>query len=132
MLSNFLETEIIEKLSLPHIVFAQGSLAQKVKLAWHVYSLSPAELLLASCFSFSYPAIVAGITVESIEYFAKNAPAEFKKELAKTFLAEYRMKEVFEITKMMDDDLGNGIKQNQERIKKVYQYIVDNWAVFQF
>jgi hypothetical protein len=42
------------------------------------------------------------------------------------------MKEVFEIVKMMDDDMGNGVTQNQKRIKDVRQYVLDNLVVFQF
>jgi len=32
----------------------------------------------------------------------------------------------------MDEDLGEGVVQNQKRIERVYQYIKDNWVAFQF
>jgi len=42
------------------------------------------------------------------------------------------MKGVFEIVKAMDEDLGRGSTSNQDRIKKVIQYIKDNRVTFKF
>ena len=132
MIDENYEDKVLDEFSIPHIVFSQDTIQQKKMLAWHISSLSGEEVLLASSLSFSYEGVIAGLTVSQIEYFAKNAPENYKKELANSFLNEARMNEVFEIAKMMDDDLGNGVKRNQERIKNVYQYIYDNLVVFQF
>jgi hypothetical protein len=124
--------KILDEFSIPHVAFPQDTIQQKKLFAWHVSSLKGEDLLLASVFSFSYSGMIAGITISQIEYFAKNAPRKYKIELANSFLAEYRMKEVFEIGKMMDEDLGSGVAQNQKRVKRIYQYVLDNWDVFQF
>lgn len=131
-MSEFSADNVLEKIIIPHIVFLQDTIQQKRTLAWHISSLKGEEILLASAMAFSYESIIAGINAEQIEYFAKNAPINFKKELAKSFVTEYRMKEVFEIAKLMDEDLGEGIQQNQKRIESVSQYVKDNWIVFQF
>ncbi|NTW26907.1 MAG: hypothetical protein HGA36_01140 [Candidatus Moranbacteria bacterium] len=132
MIDENIEDRVMDEFSIPHIAFPQDTIQQKKALARRISTLKCEELLLASTMAFSYEGIIAGITIEQIEYFAKNAPINFKKELIKSILTEYRMKEVFEIAKSMDDDLGEGIMQNQNRIKKVIQYIQDNGAVFQF
>lgn len=132
MVDENYEDNVLNRFVLPHIAFSQDTIQQKKALAWHTSALKGEELLLGSAFAFSYEGLIAGITSEQIEYFAKHAPENFKKELANSILTEYRMKAVFEIAKMMDDDLGDGVMQNQKRIKSVYRYILDNWTVFNF
>lgn len=122
----------LEKATIPHIVFFQDNLTQKRILAEHIYSLENEEILFIAIAAFSHPSVIAGITTNQIEFFVKNAPMNYKNELAKSLNIDYRMKEVFEIAKAMDEDLGEGLMQNQKRIKSVQQYISDNWAVFQF
>jgi hypothetical protein len=39
---------------------------------------------------------------------------------------------VFEIAKAMDEDLGRGATQNQDRVRNVIQYIKDNRIAFEF
>lgn len=132
MIDEFYEENILDEFSIPHIAFPQNTIQQKKILAWRVASLKNEEVLLASVQAFSYEGFIAGITVSQIEYFAKNAPKNYKIELTNSIIKNYRMKEIFEIAKMMDEDMGEGISQNQKRVKNVYQYIIDNWAVFQF
>ena len=122
---------ILNKLSIPHAYFPQENIGQKKTLARHIFSLKNEYILLPTYFAFSYTSIIAGLSEKHIEYVAKNAPVEYKKELATTILNKYKMKEVFEIAKAMDEDLGENLNQNQQRIKRVYQYICDNWSVFQ-
>jgi hypothetical protein len=131
-MSEDYELDVLGKMVIPHVVFSQDTISQKKMLAMYVATSKANELLIASSFAFSYEGFIAGITIEQIEYFAKYAPVNYKQELANSIISEYRTKEVFEIAKMMDEDLGEGITQNQKRIKSVYRYISDNWAVFQF
>jgi hypothetical protein len=121
----------LDEFVIPYVAFPQDTIQQKKTLAWRIVSLKGEELLLASTMALSYEGFIAGITAEQIEYFTKNAPINFKKELAKSIQTEYRMKAVFEIAKLMDEDMGEGTTQNQKRVKNVYRYILDNWAVFQ-
>lgn len=132
MIDEYIEEKVLDEFTIPHIVFSQDTIQQKKTLARRISTLNGEELLLASIIAFSYGSIIAGITTDQIEYFAKNAPINFKKELARSILTDYRMKEVFEIAKMMDDDMGEGVMQNQKRMQDVQRYISDNWAVFQF
>ena len=132
MIDENLEEVILDELSIPHIAFPQDTIQQKKALARHIFFLKEEELLFASSFSFSYTSIIAGITLKHIEYFAKNASMNYKNELYNSFVSQYKVKEVFEIAKAMDEDSGEEITQNQDRIRNVIKYISDNRAVFQF
>ncbi|MEI7891175.1 MAG: hypothetical protein WCI36_04395 [bacterium] len=123
---------ILNEFVIPHIAFPQDTIQQKKILAWHIVSLKKEDLLFSSAFAFSYQGLIAGINTVQIEYFAKNATISQKKELLISMLADYRMKEVFEIAKLMDDDMGENISQNQQRVKNVQRYVFDNLPVFQF
>ncbi len=132
MTNEDIELDILEKYTLPYVHFPQDTLEQKKMLAWHVSRLTAKEMLLASPSAFSYEGIVAGITLEQIAYFAKNAPKNYKKELAGAVAKKYKAEEIFQIARMMDEDLGEAATQNQKRIKSVFQYVSDNWSVFNF
>lgn len=123
---------VLDEFVIPHVTFPQDTVQQKKKIAWHITLLHKEELLFASASAFSYEGIIAGITIEQIEYFVKNASINQKKELAKVILNKDISKAVYAIGKMMDEDLGDGVIQNQKRIKNVYRYIIDNWIAFQF
>lgn len=127
-----IKDKIFEQFCIPYVYYAQKTIGQEVMLARYIFNIAGEDLLIPSYYIFSYNAVIAGLNEKHIEYIAKNAPADYKKELAIAILNEYKRKEVFEIAKMMDEDLGDGIVQNQKRIKNVYQYVSDNWAVFQF
>jgi hypothetical protein len=124
--------KLFDQLTLPYIYYTQDTIGQKTILARYIGTLSGDILLIPSSYLLSYSAVIAGLTQIQIEYIAKNAPVNYKKELANSMTMDYRMKEVFEIAKAMDEDLGDGVEQNQKRIKSVQQYILDNWVVFQF
>lgn len=127
-----IQDKIFEQVIAPYVYYAQETISQRATLARYILNLEEESLLIPSSYIFSYAAIIAGLSEQQIEYVAKNAPRDYKVELVKSTLNEYKTKEVFEIAKIMDEDLGEGIMQNQKRIKNVYQYISDNWMVFQF
>lgn len=131
-MSNNFASDILGKLSTPHVFFPQDTIIQKKALAWHITSLSGEEILLASSFAFSYDSVIAGLTVSQIEHFAKYAPENYRKKLASFFINEVMIQEAFEIAKMMDEDMGAGVTRNQKRIEDVRRYVMDNWIVFQF
>jgi len=132
MTDAYLEEKILDKFAIPHIVFPQDTIQQKRALAWHIISLKGEELLLTTSFSFSYPAIIAGISESNIEYIAKNAPRKYKTELFEAIKKDYVQKEILEIAKAMDEDLGENVTKNQIRIKDIIKYIKDNHVVFEF
>lgn len=131
MISENYEDELREKLALPHVVFVSDTPEKAALLAWHTLSLANEEILLMTPFAFTYGGILAGLSLQAIEYIAKNAPDKYKKELIEAINKDYIQREVFEIAKEMDDDLGNSYK-NQQRIKSVLQYISDNKSAFIF
>ena len=124
--------KILNQLAIPYVYFPQQSNGQKAILARYIMTLSEDLLLIPSCYAFSYSGIVAGLTEKQVEYLAKNAPKDYKLELAKSILDEYKMEDVMKIAKMMDDDMGNGVMQNQKRVRDVRQYVLDNLVAFQF
>lgn len=127
-----IEDDISDKVVLPYVYYDQETMGGKLLLAKYVMQARPEVLLLPSYFLFSYSAVAAGLTEKQLEYIASNAPAEYKKELSKTFSNENKIKEVIEIGRMLDDDYGQNTEKNQERIRRVYQYIRDNSIAFQF
>ena len=127
-----LSEKILDQLAVPYTYFPQQSDGQKAILARYTMNLKEELSLIPSCYAFSYSGIIAGLTEKQVEYLAKNAPKDYKLELAKSIFDEYKMEDVMKIAKMMDEDLGTGITQNQKRIRDVHQYVLDNLVVFQF
>jgi hypothetical protein len=127
-----IEDDISEKLALPYIYFLQENFQQKAMFARYILSLDVETVLLPSCYIFSYPAVLAGLSEIQIEHVAKNAPADYKKELYECVRDDFRIHEAFDIAREMDDDLGQGRTDNQLRLKKILQYINDNSLAFQF
>jgi hypothetical protein len=130
--SENLEDDILEKLVLPYLSIKNNSLNEKKELALDTYKLNGEILLLPAPTMFKYSAIISGISEKQIEYISNNAPSEYKKELLESILQSYKVKEIFEIAKAMDDDLGRGSMQNQDRVRNVIQYIKDNRIAFEF
>ena len=127
-----IEYKILDQLAIHYVYFPQQSDGQKAILARYVMNLDEELLLIPSYYAFSYSGIIAGLTEKQVEYLAKNAPKDYKIELTKSILNEYKMKDVLKIAKMMDDDMGNGVIQNQKRIENMHQYVLDNLVVFKF
>jgi hypothetical protein len=132
MATEYFTDTILDRFVIPQIVFPQDTNQQKAALAWHILSLKDAELLLCGALAFSYSGIIAGISQNAIEYIAKNAPRRYRVELLESLKKNYVQKEVFEIAKSMDEDLGKNTTQNQDRIKNLIQYIKDNRGAFEF
>lgn len=105
---------------------------QKKELPYLILKRNNEALLLVVPSGFNNSLVFAGLTIAHIEFLAKNAPNEYKQELLATINADYKLQEIFEITKSMDDDLGENVTQNQKRIKNVIQYIRDNQIAFEF
>jgi len=131
-MSENIEDDILTKFSLPHIFFSQDTIEQKKMFAWHIASLSGEEVLLPSSSAFSYEGLIAGLTAAQIEYFAKNAPAIYKKELLNAISQNYKLQEILKIVASMDEDVRMGNTENQNRIKNVIRYIRDNKEAFEF
>jgi hypothetical protein len=128
---NYLD-DFFEKTTIPFIYFSQDKIESKKQLAIYVHRLESSLLLIPTSWMFSFPAVIAGLSFEKVNYVASKAPDAYKKELLETVKTEYKIKEIFEIAKSMDDDLGDQIKQNQERVKNVIQYVKDNQIAFEF
>lgn len=126
------ELEYWDKFSSPFLAYIESVLIEKKRVSYDIFSRKPEELLLVDSFGFGIDSIFAGLTEIQIEYFAKKAPMQHKKELISIFGDESMMRGVWEIAKAMDDDNGDGSNKNQERIKRVIQYIKDNIVIFQF
>ena len=124
--------KILDKMATPHVFFPQDNLVQKKMLASYIHSADNELLLVPTTFIFSYPAVIAGLTEKQVEYVAKNAPAVYKKELVSSIENTFVVKDVMEIAKALDEDLGEGVAKNQERVKNIIRYIKDNKPVFEF
>ena len=127
-----IKDDILNKFSIPHAYFPQETIVEKKMLAWHIFHSDNEVILLPTTFAFSYAAFIAGFSEKHIEYIAKNAPADYKKELLNAVAQDYKFKEILDIARLMDEDMGNGVTQNQKRVENVRQYVLDNLVVFQF
>lgn len=126
------ELDILELIETPELSYATDSLLERKKIAKNVLFRNPEEILFINKTGFRADSVFAGLNEKHIEYFIKNAPIEHKKEIIRMLKDQKMMNGVWEIVKSMDDDAGDGSVKNQVRMKKVVQYIQDNWAVFQF
>lgn len=126
------ESEYWEKFSSPFLSYIGRSLPERKRVARDISLRKKEDLLLMDKFGFGIDSIFSGLTEDQIQYIAKNAPLEYKKEMVSIFQDKEMMDGVWEIAKAMDDDEGDSSAKNQDRIKKIIQYINDNRAVFQF
>ncbi len=130
-LSTLEEFDAQRKFEFPHLLYVADNLTAKKNIAYTVLAKREDEILLMSPAGFEDAAVVAGLGVANIEYFIKNAPMEYKENLIKAINNSLLFKDVWEIVQSMDEDEGDGLTRNQERVKKVIQYIFDNKVVFQ-
>jgi len=126
------EINIIRSISNPHLTYILETLIEKKKVARSVLNRKEDEILLIDSSGFLIDSVFAGISEKHIEYIAIHGPKDYKENIIRTLKDEKTMKETFEIVKAMDEDLGEKSTQNQERIKKVIQYVKDNRIVFKF
>jgi hypothetical protein len=131
-LSIIEEMEIEQNIREPFGDYISPSLAVKRKIAYSILTRNESTVLLLDRYGFTIDYIFAGLTEKHIECFAKNAPKVYKDNILKTLRDQEMVKGVFEIAKAMDDDLGENITKNQERVRNVIQYIKDNRMVFEF
>lgn len=116
----------------PHFSYIESTLANRKKVSMAILQRNVDSILSIDSSGFIVDSIFAGLTEKHIEYIAKNAPKDCKDNILKILKDKEMMGGVFEISKAMDEDLGGGVTQNQDRVKNVIQYIKDNQPVFEF
>lgn len=116
----------------PHFSYLESTLDNRRKVSQLVLQKGVSDLLLIASSGLSIDSVFAGLSEEHIEYIAKVAPSDYKKAIVSILKDNRTMQEVFEIVNSMDDKIGEGSTQNQDRIKKVIRYIKDNQLVFKF
>lgn len=132
LLTTIEEINIEEMLRAPHLSYVVENLLDRKKIAASILRRNNEEILLIDSSGFLIDSVFAGLTENHIEYIAKNGPRDYKKNLLKILQDQAMMRGVFEIAKAMDEDLGENITQNQDRVKNVVQYIKDNRIAFEF
>ena len=126
------EFDIVREIQSPHLIHEKLSSLAKREIAYSILHRKPEEILLINSPAFYIAAVFAGLSTKQIEYITKNAPYDYKEELSNLLLGQSTVKAIFEITESMDEDLGENITQNQERVRDVIQYIRDNRTAFEF
>lgn len=126
------EIEKVDHLEHPHLFFIGENKTKKNTAYQILKEYKENEILIIDPYGFSVDSVFSGLTEKHIEYIAKTAPQDYKDNILKILSDQEMMKGVFEIAKAMDDDLGRGTTQNQERVRNVTQYIKDNRTVFEF
>ena len=126
------ELKIYKLLGKPHFSYVLNSVANRKTVASSMLQRDEGVILLADSDGFLIDSVFAGLSGKHIEHIAKNAPRDYKNNILKILQDQEMMRGVFEIAKAMDDDLGRGTTQNQDRVKNVIQYIKDNRIAFEF
>ncbi|MFA5994671.1 MAG: hypothetical protein WC823_06975 [Parcubacteria group bacterium] len=131
-ISSLEEFDIMREITMPHLLTMGESLLEKKNACYAILARKTEEILLVNSPGFSTDFIFAGLSEKHIEFIAKNAPIEYKKELLKLSSSDYSVADILEIAQAMDNDLGENVTQNQQRVKNVMRYIQDNQIAFQF
>jgi hypothetical protein len=126
------ENDIKKNIHEPHFSYIEGTIMERKGVAYSILQRDENEILLAASSGFLIDSVFSGLSAKHIEYIAKNGPKDYKDNILKLLQDQEMMQGVFEIAKAMDDDLGRGATQNQERVKNVIQYIKDNRVAFKF
>jgi hypothetical protein len=122
LLTTIEEMNATEHLKEPHLSYVVASLQERKKVSLDILKRHENEI----------DSVFAGLNEKHINYIAKNAPRDYKKNILQTIRDPEMLQEVFEIAKAMDKDLGENVTQNQDRLKNIIQYIKDNHVVFEF
>jgi hypothetical protein len=131
-LSTLEEFDITRKIQFPHLLYANMTPEAKRNVAFSILGRKENEILLISALAFRESYVIAGISEKQIEYFALNAPKEFKECLMEGVSDQVVITEIVEIAKAMDAEIVGGSTQNQQRVKRVFDYIRNNKIVFRF
>lgn len=131
-LTTLEEFDLYEKLQFPHFSLSEEDIASQKKLAYEILSRKEENILLVTSHGFEYSEILAGLSEKHIEYIAKNGPRDYKENILNLLSDKEAVGLIFEIAKAMDEDLGENVTQNQDRIRNVIQYIKDNRVAFEF
>lgn len=126
------EMKIEQDLREPFGDYIAPSLSVKKKIAYSILSREEKTVLLLDKYGFTIDFIFAGLIEKHIEHIARNAPKDYKDNILKLLRDQEMVNGIFEIAKAMDDDLGRGSTQNQDRARNVIQYIKDNRIAFEF
>ncbi|OGI29622.1 MAG: hypothetical protein A2288_01980 [Candidatus Moranbacteria bacterium RIFOXYA12_FULL_44_15] len=129
-LSIIEELEIEEDIKTPHLSYITETLSERMRVSFSILKKNETEIVLIASSGFLIDSVFAGLTEKHIEYIAKNAPSDYKKNIMIILKDEEMMRGVFEIAKAMDEDKNTN--QNQERIGNVIRYIKDNQIAFEF
>ncbi|EKE25260.1 MAG: hypothetical protein ACD_5C00228G0003 [uncultured bacterium] len=129
-LTTIEESDYYEKINSPFFSYVIGTVSERKAVSRDILIRTPEDILLIDEFGFGIDSIFAGINESQIEYFAKHAPLEYKKEIIEILSDENMMNGVWEIVKSMDEDEGDNYTVNQDRINKVIRYIQDNQVAF--
>ena len=131
-LTTLEEFDVTQRIQCPHTLFYPLTHSSKIEIATLILSKTTDNVLLITTIGFSIDSVFAGLSEKHIEYIAKNGPKEYKKNLLKILGDKEIIGSALEIAKAMDEDLGEKVTQNQERVKNVIQYINDNRTAFEF
>lgn len=126
------EFDIARELQTPHLLHKKIYLSAKKQTAYSILSRKQDEILLANSTAFNTDSVFTGLSEKHIEFIAQHAPADYRKEIIDLIFQDYKLDNIFEIAKAMDQDLGGNTTQNQTRVKNVIQYIKDNRIAFEF
>ncbi len=126
------ELNIEEMMRTPYLSYVIPSLQERRRIAYSILERTVEEILLIDSYGFLIDSVFAGLSENHIEYVAKNGPKAYKENLIKVLQDQEMINGAHQIAKSMDDDLSNNQTINQNRLKKVIQYIKDNKLAFQF
>lgn len=126
------EFDISRKIMLPHLLYSPMTPQNKRNVAFMIQSRKEDEILLISSLAFRESYVIAGLTEKQIEYFALHAPKEYKENLMEAVSDQDVINDIGEIAAMMDQELPGKSDANQQRVRRVFDYIRNNQVAFRF
>lgn len=135
-MDNFLyaleEFDTIRKITFPHLLYDEMTPENKRNVAFMILGRKAEEILLVSPLAFGESYIVAGMTEQQIAYFSLHATRDYRESLMRAFSNQESITDMMQIATTMDQEIGKGSIVNQQRLRKVFNYLRDNQIVFKF
>ena len=131
-LSTLEEFDIVRKIQYPDSLYGVMTPENKRNVAFLIANRKAEEILLTSPLAFRESYVVAGMTERQMEYFALHAPRDYRESLMQAFSSQENIDDMLSITAMMDEEMGKGSMENQQRLKRIIRYLRDNQIVFRF
>lgn len=119
------ELDYTERLIYPNFVLRADTITEKSRLADEISRRTPQQLLFLGGIALSEPAVVAGLAPEYVEHLIRSGSLPQKAGFLGIIESDERKKELRDIARKLDFDIGEKSRAHQERIEGIIAYLTD-------